>query len=109
MEHHAEFASELQYLSTVQLAGYRMYSLDTHPYVVHSGSADDVIVAELYCVTSPHTEQMIRDREIGAGYILSSLTIGDETFGLFLFAENSPRDVQIIDGDWVRYAAAASF
>lgn len=109
MENHGPFAGQLVYLRTVVLSGYRMYALREYPYVTHSGRKEDTIIAELFTITHPETEQMIYEMEIEVGYILSAVEIDGHKFGLYIFPANDPSDDRIPDGDWVAYAAGRSF
>jgi gamma-glutamylcyclotransferase (GGCT)/AIG2-like uncharacterized protein YtfP len=109
MENHGSFAKTLNYLDTVTLHGYRMYSLVEYPYVIYTGDDHDLIVAELFKVTALKTEEMIFEMEVDAGYILSSVIIDGNKFGLYIFQENDPTHAPVPDGDWVRHATGGSF
>ena len=109
MENHAVFAETLAYLRTVVLNGYRMHSLIEYPYVVHSDDPRDTLVADLFRITSAETEQMIHTMEIDAGYILSSVEIDGNKFGIYIFPSSEPGDDYVPGGDWVRHTSGRSF
>lgn len=109
MENHRAFAKTLDYLTTVTLRGYRMYSLLEYPYAIYTGDEHDLIVAELFKVTALATEEMIHEMEVDAGYILSSVIIDGSKFGLYIFQANDPTHEPIPDGDWVKHASEGSF
>lgn len=109
MENHEPFAGALSYLRTVVLSGYRMYALPEYPYVTYSGRDEDTIVAELFTISHSQTEQIIYEMEIEVGYILSTVEIEGDKFGLYIFPANDPSDERIPDGDWIAYAAGRSF
>lgn len=109
MENHLVFAETLVFLKTVDLTGYRMHSLVEYPYVVHTNSPGDHILVDLFRITSFETEQMIYGMEIDAGYILSTIDIDGNKFGIYVFAAEGPGDAYLPDGDWVRHTLGQFF
>jgi len=109
MENHQAFATSLHYLDSSILKGYRMYSLVDYPYVVFTGNAYDSISIELFQITSAHTEQMIYQMEMEAGYILSTVVVNGNKFGLYIFPGVDPAHASVPQGDWVKYTHSGSF
>jgi len=109
MENNRAFAKTLNYLSTITLKGYRMYSLPEYPYVIYTGDERDLIIAELFKITAVATEEMIYEMEIDAGYILSSVVIEGNKFGLYIFQANDPTHRPVPNGDWVKHASDGLF
>jgi gamma-glutamylcyclotransferase (GGCT)/AIG2-like uncharacterized protein YtfP len=109
MENHLAFADTVSYLRTVNLTGYRMYSLGEYPYVVQTHDPDDVIIADLFYIDSPATEQMIYEMEIDAGYIRCPILIEGNKFGIYVFPSSMPGDEYLPGGDWVSNAAGRAF
>ena len=109
MENHLAFAKALTYLKTVTVKGYRMYSLHEYPYAMHTSHVNDQIVVDLFHVTSIEAEEMIYEMEIDADYILSSLEIEGNKFGIYLFAGNRDGDEYLPGGDWVLHTRGQSF
>jgi gamma-glutamylcyclotransferase (GGCT)/AIG2-like uncharacterized protein YtfP len=103
MENHLAFAKTLIYMQTVRVQGYRMYSLREYPYAIHTSHANDQIVVDLFRITSIEAEEMIYKMEIDADYILSSLVIEGNKFGIYLFAGNRDGDEYLPGGDWVMH------
>ena len=108
MENHSPYAHDLFYIRTVELKGFRMFSLGEYPYVVRAGE-DDTIVAELFEITNPDTEQMIRTMELEADYILSTVRIENTLFGIFLFESAAQTDQCVVHGDWQRHCQESAF
>lgn len=109
MENHLAFAKTLTYLKTISLPGYRMYSLIEYPYVVQTRDPNDVIVADLFHIDSPETEQMIYEMEIDADYIRSSLVIDGNKFGIYIFPSGRVGDNPLPGGDWVAHVRDQTF
>lgn len=109
MENHLLFAETLVFLKTVALTGYRMHSLVGYPYIVRTNSPGDRILVDLFRVSSFETEQMIYDMEIDAGYILSTIDIDGNKFGIYIFSSECPGDEYLPGGDWVRHTRGESF
>ena len=103
MENHLAFAKTLIYMQTVRVQGYRMYSLREYPYAIHTSHANDQIVVDLFRISSIEAEEMIYKMEIDADYILSSLVIDGNKFGIYLFAGNRDGDEYLPGGDWVMH------
>jgi len=106
MDNHAHYAKDLHYARTVVLKGYAMYSLTDYPYAVKTDDPRDTIVAELYAIVDPQTEQNIHDMEIDAGYIFSEEEMTEGKFGIYIFAAPGDHDKRVPGGDWVAYRLA---
>jgi gamma-glutamylcyclotransferase (GGCT)/AIG2-like uncharacterized protein YtfP len=85
-----------------------MFSLGDYPYIVRAGERD-TIVAELFEIKNPETEQMIRTMELDADYILSTLQIENTIFGIFLFENATQTDQPVVHGDWQRHCQESAF
>ena len=109
MENHQAFANALSYLKTVTVKGYRMYSLGEYPYAIYTNLASDQIVVDLFHVTGFEAEEMIYKMEIDADYILSSVVIDGNKFGIYLFVGNRDGDEHLPGGDWVVHARGQFF
>jgi gamma-glutamylcyclotransferase (GGCT)/AIG2-like uncharacterized protein YtfP len=109
MENHLAFAKALTFLRTVTVEGYRMYSLGEYPYVIQTGDSNDQIIVDLFQITTIETEELIYEMEIDADYILSSLVIDGNKFGIYLFARKRDGDAHVSGGDWVVHARGESF
>lgn len=108
MDNYGFYANDLSYIKTVQLKGFRMFSLGEYPYVVR---ADEhyTIVAELFEIRNTETEQMICTMELDADYILSTVRIENTKFGIFLFENTAQIDQPVVHGDWSRYCQERAF
>lgn len=106
MEYHSIYGKGLTYVKSVLLKGYRLYSLGDYPYAVPSDTGS--IIADLYQVDR-NIARTIHGMEIQAGYYYDEIIIDSLAFGIYLFAEPDPGDIELESGDWVRYATEIGF
>lgn len=109
MENYQVYENDLTYLSTIELSGFKMYSLVEYPYVVRTSDPDNTIVVDLFRITNRSTEQNIHEMEIDAGYIFSEVIISDTKFGIYLFEKADPSDPEVRTGDWIGFRNASHF
>lgn len=109
MENYVHYEKHLRYMGNVLLEGFRMFSLGQYPYVIRTGDSNNKIVAELYKVIDPKTEQSIHEMELGEGYIFSEVQIADDKFGIYLFESQVINSPEVIDGDWRSYRKLQRF
>ncbi|HEY4656541.1 MAG TPA: gamma-glutamylcyclotransferase [Cyclobacteriaceae bacterium] len=107
IEYHSIYTKGMDFLQSVLLRGYRLYSLGDYPYAVRSDSG--CIVADLYKVNDPEISLSIHLMELEAGYYYDEIIIDSLSFGIYLFESPSPGDEEIRSGDWVRYVAENGF
>ena len=104
MENHILYGKGMRYVETVQLNGYKLYSLgDEYPYAVISDTMNDRIVAELFHITDRDVATAIHDMEIDAGYDYHEIDVHGKIVGIYLFATARPGDTVIVSGDWVEF------
>lgn len=108
MDNHAPFVNTLKYIKSVELRGYQMFSHGDYPYAVRS-AGDDTIIAELFEITDPKTEEMICRMEFDADYILSTVQFDNTIFGIFLFENTVPGHERVVHGDWCKYRGEVAF
>ncbi|HEY5747724.1 MAG TPA: gamma-glutamylcyclotransferase [Chryseolinea sp.] len=106
MDNHALYERDLRYRRTVVLKGYALYSLVDYPYAVKTGDPRDTLVAELFTIPNPQTEQTIHHMELDAGYIFLEEQIAEGKFGIYIFATPGHDDERVPGGDWVAYRLA---
>lgn len=106
MENYFHYQKDLKFLRKVSLEGFKMFSLDQYPYVIRTNNSDHKIVAELYKVTDPKTEQSIHEMELEEGYIFSEVEIADDKFGIYVFDSQVANSALVISGDWRSYRKA---
>jgi gamma-glutamylcyclotransferase (GGCT)/AIG2-like uncharacterized protein YtfP len=109
MENFYPYKNSLNFLETIELKGYRMYSLADYPYAVRTGDNEDKIIADLFTIKDAATEQSIHKMEIEAGYIFANVTIGNIKFGIYLFEKAGGGDPEVKDGDWSNFRKVTGF
>ena len=109
MENYVLYGKHLKFLRTVQLEGFRMFTLKQYPYVIRSNDFNHRIAAELYKVIDPKTEQSIHEMELEEGYIFSEVDIAGDKFGIYLFDNHVVDSAEVINGDWRSYRKLQRF
>jgi len=109
MENYCLYEDDLNFLRTVELGGFKMYSRIHYPYIVKAGKSDHKIVVDLFKVTNPETEQTIHKMELDAGYIFSEVEIADIKFGIYLFEAARADDSEVRNGDWRAFRKLSGF
>lgn len=102
MSNYKIYATSLEYIKTVRLPGFRLYSLPNYPFAVRSMVQDDTIVVELFSVTNRHVEQSIHALELSVGYYYDEVIIEGQSIGIYLY--ESPGNHPVVEhGDWVHF------
>ncbi len=99
MRLHKQFKNDLQYLYSVWLSGYDLYSLGNYPYALKSTDQTHKILVEVMDILDPETEKTIFKIESDAGYASHKIMIGDDPVIIFLYKEPA-NNLRIDSGDW---------
>lgn len=95
----------MEYLKTVTIPGFQLFSLGSYPCAIETGNEDDKMTVDLFIVTGT-TEGSIHSMEIGAGYKYKEVPIDGKMFGIYLY-DNSRlphlKDRHVPGGDWVKH------
>jgi len=100
MDNYLLYQEHLRFLGKVELEGFKMFALTHYPYVLRTEESGRKIVAELFQITNPKTEQSIHEMELEVGYIFSEVTIADNKFGIYLLKSHVVGSPEISTGDW---------
>ncbi len=109
LDNYRHCASELKYLRTIVIAGFKMHSLIDYPYAVRTADPLHTIKADLFEIIDPETEEMIYEMELEAGYILSNIEVDGTKFGIYLFNQSHPNHAVIGHGDWTLWLKEVPF
>jgi len=109
MENYRLFESDLNFLRTVELGGFKMFSLGPYPYIIRTGNSEDKIVGDLFIVTNRETEQTIHKMELDAGYIFSEVEIAGNKFGIYLLEATNADHPEVGGGDWSTFRKLSRF
>lgn len=101
MEYFDVFRRNIKYRKTVEVNGYRMYSLGDYPYVVKSPR--HAIICDLCEIKNGEISDEIENMEIESGYIRERIRVADEYFFIFIFKDYIPGTPEIVPGDWVKF------
>jgi gamma-glutamylcyclotransferase (GGCT)/AIG2-like uncharacterized protein YtfP len=108
MVNHPFYTAGMNYIDTVTLTGYRLISLGEYPYAVATGDPANKIKAELFRLNEQQAKA-IYEMELEAGYYYEDIQIGQKKYGIFLFSQVNPNDVEIDCGDWAEYVRKKDF
>jgi gamma-glutamylcyclotransferase (GGCT)/AIG2-like uncharacterized protein YtfP len=84
----------LEYIATVEIPGFRLYSLGPYPTALRSDDPKDTLVVDLFNV-SPTITYRIDAMERGADYDYEEVEVNGEKYGIYTW--------DIAYGDWVKH------
>lgn len=102
MSNYKIYETSLEYIKTVKLPGFRLYSLPNYPFAVRSKNQRDTIVAELCKVTNKQIEKSIHALEISVGYYYDEVIVEGKNVGIYLY-ESPGNHPPVEHGDWVHF------
>jgi gamma-glutamylcyclotransferase (GGCT)/AIG2-like uncharacterized protein YtfP len=105
MENYMPLGNSLQYIDTLSLKGYRLFSLGDYPYAINTGHLLDVMVADLIKITDKQVVELIHQMELEAGYVYQEIEINGVSHGIYLFQKSISKGIFIESGDWTKYLA----
>lgn len=97
--------SGMEFMKTVEVPGFKLYSLGAYPCVVRTDSPEDKLTVDLFVVTGEN-ESRIHRMELGAGYSYEEVEVEGESYGIYTFPTTSTtylRDRYVPGGDWVKH------
>lgn len=93
----------MEFIKTTSLKGFQLYDLGPYPMVVPTGNPEDVVVFDVFQVTS-RTKESIDAMEQGAGYTNLEVDINEELKAtVYVYNHIPQRAIQIKSGDYVKY------
>ena len=102
MANYKIYEPSLEFIKTVKLPGFRLYSLPNYPFAVRSADQRDVIIAELFKITNKEAEQRIHALELRVGYYYDEVIVDGESAGIYLY-ESAGNHPLVEHGDWVHF------
>jgi gamma-glutamylcyclotransferase (GGCT)/AIG2-like uncharacterized protein YtfP len=102
---HNHFKSGMEFLRTVEVPGFKLYSLGSFPCVIRTDNEDDKLTVDLFVVTGDW-ESRIHRMELGAGYSYDEITVEGDNYGIYTYPSSSHaylRDRFVPGGDWVKH------
>lgn len=102
MKNHKVFEPALDYQFSVRLKNFKMYALESFPFVVRTDAELDSIVAEVFRVNDKNAQQNIHLLEMREGYFCDEVVINGKRVSIYVYknAENYP---EVLGGDWVKF------
>jgi len=96
----------LEYIKTIEILGYKLYSFGPYPGINYTGDEKDVLVCDLLGTNQKECSDSIDSMELGAGYHIEEKVIPyDEkevTAKLYVYS-NPLTDNLVPSGDWSKY------
>lgn len=99
------YESDLKYIETRRITGYKLYALKDYPYAVRSSVESDSLVIEIFQIEDSRVVQAIHQMELEAGYVLELIEVDGAWVGIYLF-EQAGDDSSVESGDWVEFYGA---
>jgi gamma-glutamylcyclotransferase (GGCT)/AIG2-like uncharacterized protein YtfP len=91
---------DYEFIKTVVLKGYKLYSLGGYPGIKKSNNPEDTLVCDLVKVTDKSEFQAIDGMEIGAGYSREIIEIEGVQAILYLYEGKVQEERLVPSGDW---------
>ena len=92
------------YIKTVQIPGYKMYSLGAFPLIVRADKTFMVTV-DLFAIQNEDLERGIHLMEIGAGYERITHNIDGKDYYIYVYERATPGLHHVKTGDWAEWNA----
>lgn len=105
----------MKYVKTIQLKGFRMYSLGSYPAAIQTYTDEESITCDIMTV-SPSVDKYIEEMEVGAGYSCYSETVTVSQSNvykaveasIYLFEEDEEANLlgyaqRVHSGDWIKF------
>lgn len=106
----------IQYVRTIKLPGYKMYSLGSYPACIHTGTRSDIIECDILRMHNSAFD-IIDRMEVGAGYTQYSTPIVfkdgfiqyNKDMSIYIFEDIDEETMktkfqgEVIDGNWVKH------
>ena len=94
-------SDNLTYIKTLEISGYKLYSLGSYPGIKNSNNKHNVITVDLFQINDSQTEKSIDLMEKGAGYSVSNISINNHNAKLYVYNGAVEKENLIKSGDWV--------
>lgn len=95
------FKNGLTYIKTLQIPGYKLYSLGSYPGIKKSNNKDNVITVDLFQINNWKIGKSIDLMEKAAGYGVSNISINNQNAKLYVYNGAVGKENLIKSGDWV--------
>lgn len=100
-------AKELEYIDTIEISGYKLYSLGAYPGIKYTGNEEDIIICDILNVKTNKESNAIDYMELYADYSIASLPVilNKVIYACKLYIYNGFIDENnlIKHGDWSKY------
>jgi len=95
-------SSNADFVNSVLIPGYKMYSFGGYPYVVKAGILDFIRV-DLFNIKNLRIEESIDSMECGAGYHRHTITVDNVDYTMYIRPQISEYTPYVESGDWIAY------
>lgn len=105
MYNYEHFKLGLTYHKTVEVEGFRLFSLGSFPCVIRTEDPKDKLTVDLFTAT-PDTAHRIDRMERGASYDYEEITVDDTNYGIYTWDISTMgrlTDRRVPGGDWVKH------
>lgn len=105
MYNYEHFKDGMEYIQTVEISGFQLFSLGSYPCVIRTDDSKDKLTIDLFTVTGA-MEGRIHRMEVGAGYGYDEVEVNGRTFGIYTYdhsALSRLKERRVPGGDWVKH------
>lgn len=97
----------MKHLGTVNIPGYKLYSLGAYPGAVYTGDDDDVLICDVISTDDKEVSQILDSMEINAGYhaVPMNVTINEKSVLVKLYEYTGEvfHLPLVASGDWTTH------
>lgn len=97
----ARYGDNMHYIKTIELEGYKLYSLGLYPGIKESKN-NEVLIADIMDV-SEDLYWSITEMELSSGYSIKEITIDDIKTSIFIYKGSVSESKLVVSGDWSNY------
>ncbi len=102
LANYQKFKPHLHYRYSIWLKGFQLYSLGDFPFAYRTDSATDKILAEVFEIAHPSTQQLIDQLEFNYGYHAEVIMIDEKPVKIYLFRDKANYPL-VSGGDWMKF------
>lgn len=94
------FKSGLEFIRTLELPGYLLYSLGAYPGIKKTEDNLKTLEVDLFKVTNPSVGQSIKRMELSANYSIEEVNIEEGKATLYLYNGKISEENLVESGNW---------
>lgn len=97
------FKNGMEYVKTVEIPNYKLYSLGAYPGIKESNNNEDILICDLMKITDESCGEGVHRMEVGAGYSYKTINIDGIDATIYPYEGNVRDEDLVVSGDWSKY------